>query len=145
MDKVFFFGGFSSNLPTVTGPQHVWNFAYFADTFMLDTSDPSKSNFKQVNTRGFPNYRAKAHFVVDDTTGKTYLFSGYVNAEFVRSEKKGLTRNYMDLWQLRTDVENGFFEGVDVDQEARTERAGSFQRCFSCGSAGPWRKCGGRI
>jgi hypothetical protein len=29
-------------------------------------------------TRGFPPYRARSNMVVDETTGKTYLFGGYV-------------------------------------------------------------------
>ena len=47
------------------------------------------------------------------------------------------------MWQLRLDVPEGDFEGVDLDEEARTAKAGPWQRCFTCGDAGMWKKCSG--
>ena len=47
------------------------------------------------------------------------------------------------MWQLCLDEPGGYFEGVDLDEEARTAKAGPWQRCFACGCAGPWKKCGG--
>jgi hypothetical protein len=49
------------------------------------------------------------------------------------------------VWQLRLDVPGGDFEGVDLDEEARTEKAGPWQRCFTCGDAGMWKKCSGEL
>lgn len=125
----------------------MFTFSYYADTFMLDSDDPSKSSFKHVITRGFPSYRALGQLVVDDQTGKTYLWGGYTNTQFVPQHKTSnlnTTRNFTDLWELRVDVEGGGFEGVNPEEEARTAKAGPFSRCFNCESAGSWQKCGGK-
>lgn len=58
-------------------------------------------------------------------------------------DKKHSSRSYGDLWQLKLECPGGWFEGVDLEEEARTAKAGPWQRCFGCGSAGPWKKCGG--
>ncbi|KAF9016321.1 hypothetical protein BDZ89DRAFT_1141571 [Hymenopellis radicata] len=144
LDKVITFGGYSPRVPTES-PQtnEVFTFSYYADTFMLDSDDPSISSWRHVLTRGFPIYRAQGQLFVDETTGKTYLFSGYTNSEFVPGQKHLVSRSFSDIWQLRLDMAGGFFEAVDVDGEALTAKAGPWKRCFACGSAGMWQKCGG--
>ncbi|KAI0312719.1 hypothetical protein OF83DRAFT_1086824 [Amylostereum chailletii] len=113
---------------------------------MLDPAPADGSTspvWKHVLTRGFPTYRALAKFFVDRVTGKTYLFGGYSSSEFIEDKKHPVSRNFADLWQLRVDMPGGCFEAVDLGEEARTARVGQWQRCFSCGSAGFWKKCGG--
>lgn len=146
LDKVITFGGYSPRVPTYVPElnlNQVFNFSYYADTFMLDSDDPSVSSWKQVVTRGFPIYRAQGQLFVDETTGKTYMFSGYTNSEYVPGKKHLDSRSFPDLWQLKLHMPGGCFEDVDVDDEAKTARAGPYQRCFACGSAGLWKKCGG--
>jgi hypothetical protein len=53
------------------------SFTYFGDTFVWS---PETRAWRQVLTRGFPSYRAQASLLVDDATGKTYLFGGCVPA-----------------------------------------------------------------
>jgi len=82
--------------------------------------------------------------VSDPDTGKTYLFGGFTNRDFVPSRADYVTRSFGDVWQLKLDMPGGFFEGVDIEEEARTAKAGPWQRCFNCGDTGPWKKCGGQ-
>jgi hypothetical protein len=51
------------------------SFTYFGDTFVWS---PDSRAWRHVLTRGFPSYRAQASLLVDDATGKTYLFGGCV-------------------------------------------------------------------
>jgi hypothetical protein len=125
-------------------------YSYYADTFLLD-GDPgpasarTSASWKHVLTRGFPTYRAQALLITDPATGRTFLFGGYINAEYVSSRTEEDSRSFSDLWELRVNVPGGHFEAVDVEDEARTARLGPWQRCFACGSAGPWKKCGGKF
>ena len=139
-----------------TAPENneFFSYSYYADTFICSPSpDPqSEGIWKQVLTRGFPTYRAQAQLVSDPDTGKIFLFGGYTNSQFVRDKKHPISRSFADLWWLRLDMRGedgaegaGFFEGVDLDEEARTAKVGPWQRCFNCGSAGPWKKCGGEL
>lgn len=149
IDKVFFFGGYSPRVPTTNFSSEsnmMFVYSYYADTFMLDSDDPSKSSFKHVIARGFPSYRALGQLIVDDVTGKTYMWGGYISTTFVpqhKSTNDDGTLNFTDLWQLRVDVEGGGFDNVTYEEEARTAKAGPFERCFNCESAGRWMKCGG--
>ncbi|KAJ7020192.1 hypothetical protein C8F04DRAFT_309083 [Mycena alexandri] len=154
LDKVIFFGGYSPTVPTWFEPiQDTVTYTYYADTFIgsmnpTASSPPSKRppiSWKQVLTRGFPTYRADSTLVTDSKTGKTFLFGGYKNTTYVPSKNTGPSdsRSFMDLWQLRLDLPGGFFEGVDLEEEARTAKVGPWQRCFACGSTGPWKRCGG--
>ncbi|KAJ7155681.1 hypothetical protein C8R46DRAFT_1004896 [Mycena filopes] len=149
LDAVITFGGYAPTAPSHFPPgRDVYVFSYYGDTFML-RSDPaapgSTPSWSHVLTRGFPTYRAQAQLVSDPATGKTFLFGGYVNSEYVpgRSLVEAESRAFGDLWALRLDVPGGGFSAVDVEDEARTARVGPWQRCFACGSAGPWKKCGG--
>jgi hypothetical protein len=56
-----------------------------------------------------------------------------------------MSRNFGDLWELRIDEPGGGFEGVDLEEERRTAAAGPWLRCFTCGSAGNWKKCSGTL
>ncbi|RDB31086.1 hypothetical protein Hypma_000053 [Hypsizygus marmoreus] len=155
LDKVVVFGGYSPTVPTGYPNQRAsCAFSYYADTFIASDAEPeygptssgvASPKWKQVLTRGYPTYRAQARLFCDEKTGKTFLFSGYTNMEFIHCGEEPLmkTRTFVDLWQLRMDVPGGFFEGVDMEEEARTAKAGPWQRCFFCGSAGQWKKCGG--
>ncbi|KAJ6460780.1 hypothetical protein DFH09DRAFT_1114568 [Mycena vulgaris] len=58
---------------------------------------------------------------------------------------KLILRSFGDLWELRIDEPGGHFEEVGVEEEARSARAGPWQRCFSCAAAGPWKKWQGRV
>ncbi|KAI0041879.1 hypothetical protein FA95DRAFT_1564929 [Auriscalpium vulgare] len=146
LDKAFVFGGYCPNVPTVFPDQGLFQFTYYADTFMLDPAPANGSppRWKQVLTRGFPTYRALSHLVSDPESGKVFLFGGYTNSDFVPNRKHPISRSFGDLWQLKLDVPGGFFEGVDIEEEARTAKAGPWKRCFSCGNAGQWKKCAGK-
>ena len=130
-----------------------FSYSYFADTFIYDrsssssqvTAAPPGPKWKQVLTRGYPTYRCQAHLITDPISGKTYLFGGFTNTDFVPSCRKAISRSFGDLWQLRIDEPGGCFENVDVEEEVRTAKAGPWQRCFNCASAGSWKKCGGEF
>ncbi|KDQ51405.1 hypothetical protein JAAARDRAFT_185207 [Jaapia argillacea MUCL 33604] len=146
LNKTIVFGGYSPTLPTVyRETQDQFAFSYYADTFIYEpsTSPEGRSKWKQVITRGFPTYRAQASLVSDPKTGKIFLFGGYANSEYIAYEKELTSRTYNDLWQLKIDIPGGYFEGVDMEEESRTARAGPLQRCFTCGNTGHWKKCGG--
>lgn len=144
LKQALVFGGYSPTTPTSyeqTG--QTFAFSYYADTFICDTSSTNPT-WKQVITRGFPTYRAQGKLFVDSATGKTYMFGGYTNGDFVPSRKQTISRTFADLWQLRIDEPGGFFEEVDLDEESRTARLGPWQRCFTCGGTGQWKRCGGK-
>lgn len=144
LDKVITFGGYAPTAPSHFEAKTVYVFSFYADTFMYGVDAPGRGAvWKQVLTHGFPTYRAQAKLVADPATGRTFLFGGYVNSQYIPSQSKEESRSFGDLWELRVDVPGGHFADADVEDEARTARVGPWQRCFSCGSAGPWKKCGG--
>ncbi|KAJ7131069.1 hypothetical protein C8R44DRAFT_55384 [Mycena epipterygia] len=153
LDKVVVFGGYSPAVPTwFDDMQNAVTYSYYADTFIADMGSGARGAsrvpiaWKQVLTRGFPTYRAQATLITDAKSGKIFLFGGYKNTTYVKSKNKAgnnSVRSFMDLWQLRLDMPGGFFEGVDLEEEARTAQAGPWQRCFTCSSTGPWKRCGG--
>ncbi|KAJ7109557.1 hypothetical protein C8R43DRAFT_1139663 [Mycena crocata] len=144
LDKVIVFGGYTPVLPSQFSAKTVFTFSFFGDTFMYGAdTDGAAPAWKHVLTHGFPVYRAQAHLVSDPASGRTFLFGGYVNAEYVPSRSEEESRSFADLWELRVNVPGSDFADVDVEEEARTARVGPWQRCFACGSAGPWKKCGG--
>jgi hypothetical protein len=163
LDKVFVFGGYNPSIPTFYLPKNQqFGFSYYADTFMYSPSDPESPpidtpstepsqkdikapKWKQVLTRGFPTYRCQARLLADSATGKTYLFGGYTNTDLVPSRKDYISRSFGDVWQLRVDEPGGYFDGVNLEEEARTAKIGPWQRCFTCGDTGPWKKCGGEL
>jgi hypothetical protein len=135
------FGGYSPSVDTYyPEARKNFTFSYYADTFLFDVST---SKWKQVVTRGFPTYRSQAQLFADPTTGKTFLFGGYTNTDYVASRKNTISHTFGDLWQLCIDEPGGFFEGVDYEEEARTANVGPWQRCFTCGRTGQYQKCGG--
>ncbi|KAJ6543642.1 hypothetical protein B0H10DRAFT_2244374 [Mycena sp. CBHHK59/15] len=157
LDKVVVFGGYSPTVPTwFEDIKDTVTYSYYADTFICEAASPVASAseksrdrnamiWKQVLTHGFPTYRAQAALVTDSKTGKIFLFGGYKNTTYVRSQNPApsSSRSFIDVWQLRLDVLGGFFDGVDLEEESRTAKAGPWQRCFNCGSTGPWKRCGG--
>ncbi|KAJ6562073.1 hypothetical protein B0H19DRAFT_1210061 [Mycena capillaripes] len=156
LQKTIIFGGYSPNLPThiqKDGRSQTFPYSYFADTFFYDMAPDADADFaeptrsaskwKQVLTPGFPTYRCQAHLACDPATGRTYMFGGWTNSQYIPTRSKLMARTFGDLWELRVDVPSGHFEEVDVAEEARVAQAGPWQRCFACAAAGPWRKCGG--
>ncbi|TFK63782.1 hypothetical protein BDN72DRAFT_802956 [Pluteus cervinus] len=159
LGKVFVFGGYHPSLPTDYADRtDRFAFSYYADTFMYDM--PTSSNvakrtrtadqagivapkWKQVLTRGFPTYRCQAHLLTCPDTGRMYLYGGFTNKDFISGKKSYNSRSFHDIWELRVDIPGGHFEGVDLEEESRTAQAGPLQRCFNCGNAGRWKKCGG--
>ncbi|RDB16756.1 hypothetical protein Hypma_002384 [Hypsizygus marmoreus] len=144
LGKTIVFGGYNPALMTKT-ERGIFPFTYYGDTFIFcpPESDADEPKWKQVLTRGFPTYRAQSQLICDPDTGKTYLFGGYVNTDSVPSRKDYISRTFGDLWQLRIDLPGGYFDDVDLEDEAKTAMIGPWQRCFTCGSAGRWKKCGG--
>jgi hypothetical protein len=118
----------------------MYSFTYYADTFIFC---PDTFSFKHILTPGFPTYRAESSLVHHPASGKTYLFGGFANTEYVDDKKRVLTRTFADLWELRVDMPGGGFEEVNLEEEKRSASLGPWKRCFSCGSAGRWNKCGG--
>jgi hypothetical protein len=53
----------------------IFDFTYFGDTYMHDYNT---NTWKQVLTRGFPSYRAQSNMMVDEATGKMYIYGGSV-------------------------------------------------------------------
>ncbi|KAJ7911339.1 hypothetical protein B0H13DRAFT_2009921 [Mycena leptocephala] len=153
LQKTIVFGGYHPSLPTMVLEQHVqFIYSYFADTFVYDMTPAVPTNpeptlsapkWKQVLTHGFPTYRCQAQIACDPDTGRTYMFGGWTNNQYIPTRTKLFSRSFGDLWELRIDEPGGHFEEVDVEDEARSAKAGPWQRCFSCGAAGPWKKCGG--
>ncbi|KAJ7200490.1 hypothetical protein B0H12DRAFT_1164427 [Mycena haematopus] len=156
--KTIIFGGYHPSLTTLIptpGRETMFQYSYFADTFIYDMApspvavaadaEPTLSapKWKQVLTPGFPTYRCQAHLQCDPITGRTYMFGGWTNCQFIPTRTKLMSRSFGDLWELRVDMDGGHFEEVDIEDEARVAKAGPWQRCFACASAGPWKKCGG--
>ncbi|KAI0353841.1 hypothetical protein OH77DRAFT_1406141 [Trametes cingulata] len=142
--QTIMFGGYSPALPYyVEGSQTCFGFNYFSDTFVLDHSVPGTPRWKQVITGSFPTYRAQGQLITDPATGRTYLFGGYTNTDWVPTGKADLTKSYGDVWQLRVDVPGGLFDEIDWEDERRSAQLGPWMACYSCGSVGVWKKCGG--
>ncbi|KDR73273.1 hypothetical protein GALMADRAFT_727955 [Galerina marginata CBS 339.88] len=156
LHKVVLFDGRSTTTPCWSG-KHNLAFSYFADTFICDLGDEyarvhcphipdvetEGMRWRQVLTRGFPTYRVGGSLVEDPVSGKIFLFSGSIQMEFLPFDVKGITKSFADIWELRIDLSGENFDAVDIEDEARTAKAGPWQMCFSCGSLGSWKKCGG--
>lgn len=148
-DMVVMFGGYSPSLPFyIEGSEACYGYSYFADTFALDLTgvsslDGKSASWKQIIAPSFPTYRAQATLLADADTGRMYLFGGYTNTDWVPAGNHEVTRSYGDVWELRVDLPGGHFYEVDPEDERRTALAGPWQTCFTCGSLGLWKKCGG--
>ncbi|KAG2012223.1 hypothetical protein CC2G_012258 [Coprinopsis cinerea AmutBmut pab1-1] len=167
LNKVFVFGGYSAAFITsIPEKGRQFNYAYFADTFMLyiDQSDPEvfdvplvpqnaspptarsikRAKWRQAVTPGFPNYRCHGQLLTDLDTGKMYMIGGFTNDDWMSTEQLQFkSTSFNDLWQLKVNLPGGDFEGVNIEEEWKTATAGPWRRCFACGSAGLWKKCGG--
>ncbi|KAJ6549863.1 hypothetical protein B0H19DRAFT_1159907 [Mycena capillaripes] len=158
LQKTIVFGGYQPRLPTIVIEKSYkqFDYSYFADTFLYDmtravpalasdSQEPTLSapKWKQVLTYGFPTYRCQAQLVCDPETGRTYMFGGFTNNQYIPTRTKLLSRSFADLYELRIDEPGGHFEEVNVEEEARSAKAGPWKKCFSCAAAGPWKKCGG--
>ncbi|KIJ43668.1 hypothetical protein M422DRAFT_252909 [Sphaerobolus stellatus SS14] len=79
-------------------------------------------------------------------TSSYYCLSciGYTDNEIVPS-RIGVTSAFNDIWQLRLDMEGGFWDVVDLEEDLKTAKAGPWQRCFNCGASGDtkMKKCQG--
>ena len=127
------FGGYSPSVGTFYPEQGKTSPSRIMQTHSY--SMPPLRNGNRLSL-GFPTYRAQARLFADPTTGKTFLFGGYTNADYVPSRRNTISRSFGDFWQLCIDEPGGCFDDVDYDEEARTAKAGPWQRCFTCGSAG---------
>ncbi|KAK7045130.1 hypothetical protein R3P38DRAFT_2882703 [Favolaschia claudopus] len=156
--RVVIFGGYHPTLPTIDITEKLpsFGYSYFADTFLYDPAparSPSISQtppptvtapkWQQVLTPGFPTYRCQSHLAVDPDTGRTYLFGGWTNNQYIPTHTKVISRSFGDLWELKVDLPGGHLNEADIEEEMRVARAGPWQRCYNCAAAGPWRKCGG--
>lgn len=147
LDRTLAFGGYCGTTNTYFPDRGLnFTFAYYADTFLWN---PHDRKWAQVLTRGFPTYRAQARLLVDpDAGGKTYLFGGYTNSDFVPSQHV-VSRAFNDVWELKIDFEDGKGGIVDRErelgeEEERTAVMGPWGTCYCCGAVGQWRMCGGR-
>ncbi|KAI0823483.1 hypothetical protein BC628DRAFT_1324930 [Trametes gibbosa] len=142
--QTIMFGGYSPALPYIVESSGMsFGFNYFSDTFVLDRSASGAPRWKQVITGNFPTYRAQGQLITDPASGRMYLFGGYTNTDWVPTGNHDLTRSYGDVWQLRLDVSGGLFDEVDWEDERRGAQLGPWMACYSCGSVGVWKKCGG--
>ncbi|KAJ7908501.1 hypothetical protein B0H13DRAFT_2016515 [Mycena leptocephala] len=139
--------GYHPTLPThvvTSGGKIKFEYSYFADTLIYDMARPidstepapASSKWQEVLTAGFPTYRCQAQLAVDSATGRTYMFGGWTNNQYIPTHTKVFSRSFGDVWELR--------------EEARVARAGPWQRCFACAAVGPWksagvRTCNGRV
>jgi len=159
VDALIIFGGYSRLAGFQLQDNRIFT-SYFADTFVCqmkpnastkdspstDSLSGAHMNWKQVLTGGFPTYRACPQFVEDTGTGKIYLFSGFFEREFLPhgmpTDKH--VKCFVDLWELRLAMPGGNFEGVDIEEEARTAKTGPWKRCFTCCAVGYLHyKCAG--
>lgn len=166
LNKVFLFGGYSAAFTTQAPAKgRSFNYAYFGDTFMLDIDEsdniivpdvddsappPSATSIKhakwrQVLTPGFPTYRCHGQLITDHQTGKIYMMGGFTNDDWMSTQDEFKTTSFADLWQLKINLPGGCYDDVNVEEEWKTAKAGPWRRCFACGSAGLWKKCGGML
>ncbi|KAJ7164515.1 hypothetical protein C8R46DRAFT_953190 [Mycena filopes] len=156
LQKTIVFAGYNPNLASnmvKDGVHGQFPYSYLADTFIYDmpaaaagaSAEPTLSapKWKQVLTPGFPTYRCQAQLACDPANGRTFMFGGWTNSQFIPTHTKLKSRSFGDLWELKLDLPGGHFEEVDVEEEARVASSGPWQKCFTCAGAGPWKKCGG--
>ncbi|KAL7275702.1 hypothetical protein RUND412_001344 [Rhizina undulata] len=145
MKRTVVFGGYCGTTNTYFPDRGInFTFAYYADTFLWDAET---RKWCQVLTRGFPTYRAQSRLIVDEAAGKTYLFGGYTNSDFVPSNHV-VSRAFNDLWELKVDVPGGGIDESNREKELGTEEQrtavmGPWGVCFCCGVVGEWKMCGG--
>jgi len=82
LGRSFIYGGYHPEMSTMSDSTFMFKYSYFSDTYVFD---PETLLWKQVLVRGFPSYRAAASLVVDEDTGKLFMYGGYVNNDFVRN------------------------------------------------------------
>ncbi|KAH8823436.1 hypothetical protein DL96DRAFT_1713846 [Flagelloscypha sp. PMI_526] len=151
LDQVVMFGGYHPSLNTLIDPPgHNFTFSFFADTFVFGAPDPSNPGvldprWRHVITRSFPTPRCQSQIIVDPETGRTFVFGGYANLEFVPyGNAVERSRVFGDVWELRTDMPGGFYDEVDEEDEDRNARMGPWRKCYHCGSpSATLKKCGG--
>jgi hypothetical protein len=101
------------------------------------------AKWRQVLTPGFPTYRCHGQLLTDLDNGKMYMIGGFTNDDWMSQGNEFTTTSFGDLWQLRVNLPGGFYSDVNVEEEWKTAKAGPWRRCFACGSAGLWKRCGG--
>lgn len=140
--KALIFGGYNPTMPLFHREIDATGFGiYFADTFAWC---PLKKRWSQVITKGFPTYRSSAEMFTDPTTGKTYLFGGYMYTGFAPSRKSTQFKIFSDIWELVIDTPGSGFEESDFESaDPRFSKLGPWVRCYHCGSVGRWLTCAG--
>lgn len=93
LNRAVVYGGFSNYYSTVDGKPHA--FTYYGDTFVQDLDTKI---WLQVLTRSFPSHRAQSRLIVDEDTGKTYLFGGW---PCLRLYLRNILMSYFRLHQPR--------------------------------------------
>lgn len=74
LGRTLVYGGYNASMTTsLADMDKAFYFAFFGETYLLD---PETQIWQHVLTRGFPSYRAQSSFLVDEATGKTYLYGG---------------------------------------------------------------------
>lgn len=82
-----------------------------------------------------------AQLNVDPVTGKIYLYGGKITNDYISSRR--VSQTFGDLWQLQLSPPKDHPDEAKMDGEGRSELQ-LVRRCFACGSAGTWKKCGGQ-
>jgi len=119
--------GYNPDLPTDYIEQGFkFSFSYYADTFIYGgtptnaaaspstspSSSSSSSSHKWLQVLKHIMPKSHAHLIVDPQSGKTYLFGGFTNNDYVPSCKSAISRAFGDLWELGIDLPGGRFEGL---------------------------------
>ena len=78
LKSVLMHGGLGSTCCVVHNPQPAreeeqFKYTLYGDVYIMDTAT---NMWRQVVTRGFPTWRSQGHLLVDNDTGKIYLFGG---------------------------------------------------------------------
>ncbi|KAG8943849.1 hypothetical protein FRC04_002472 [Tulasnella sp. 424] len=125
-NKSIVFGGYHGDMMFMQpGDKEIKRFAYYADTFIWC---PEVNRWSHVLTKGFPTYRSCAELFTDPSTGKTYLFGGLTNTQFVPSRKSTMVKILNDIWELVIDVPDSGFEQSDFeDPDPRFSKLGPWE------------------
>ncbi|KIJ48111.1 hypothetical protein M422DRAFT_28575 [Sphaerobolus stellatus SS14] len=129
LNRLIAFCGFSFNAPLQRSTRlknidHVCS--YFPDTYIFD---PAAFASKHVFICAFPTYRPLAKMFSDPGTENIFIWTIYIQ------------RNHSnDICQLRLDMEGGFWNEMDLEEDLRTAKAGPWQRSFNCGASGDTKK-----
>jgi hypothetical protein len=100
-----------------------------------------------METRKWTTLSGTVHPVADHSCpGPRKLSASWVNKEKDRLYILfGLADRLAARFSGQSHGATNAFVDVDDEEERRIAMAGPWKRCFSCGSAGKWSKCGGKL